>query len=95
MATISDEPGNKHIVHLYDSFQHDGPNGTHEVVVTNVVGPTLEALQGVVYVMYWDDPRYYAYPFPLPAIKGLVSQLLEALSFLKRCGIIYGGMLKF
>ncbi|KAG1883775.1 hypothetical protein F4604DRAFT_1516788, partial [Suillus subluteus] len=33
-----DHPGAKHIVQVHDSFQIQGPNGTHRVLVMDVLG---------------------------------------------------------
>jgi serine/threonine-protein kinase SRPK3 len=33
-------PGKRYVIHLIDSFAINGPNGQHDVLVMDVVGPT-------------------------------------------------------
>ncbi|KAL8689210.1 MAG: hypothetical protein Q9224_004693 [Gallowayella concinna] len=37
----SDHAGKTHIVHLWDHFQHQGPNGTHNCLVFELLGPNV------------------------------------------------------
>ena len=37
-STTSDHPGQKHILRLLDSFEVNGPNGTHTCLVLEVTG---------------------------------------------------------
>ncbi|RYP42012.1 hypothetical protein DL767_000643 [Monosporascus sp. MG133] len=38
------QTGPRGFVHLLDSFQHKGPNGTHNCIVTELLGPTLSSV---------------------------------------------------
>ncbi|KAF7324783.1 Protein kinase [Mycena kentingensis (nom. inval.)] len=35
------EEGSKHVVRMLDHFEHEGPNGTHQCIVQEVLGPSL------------------------------------------------------
>ncbi|KAI4227925.1 MAG: hypothetical protein LQ349_006631 [Xanthoria aureola] len=37
----SEHPGKSHIVHLWDHFQHRGPNGIHSCLVFELLGPSV------------------------------------------------------
>lgn len=71
------------IVDFLDYFQIEGPNGTHQCIVTEVLGPSLVA--DVEEVFDGDD----AYPIELA--KKLVLQALRGVAYLHSCGIIHGG----
>lgn len=43
-AQHSDQPGNQHLITMQDSFQISGPNGTHECLVLELLGPSVADL---------------------------------------------------
>ncbi|CCE63897.1 hypothetical protein TPHA_0G00610 [Tetrapisispora phaffii CBS 4417] len=72
--------GLRHILKLFDNFIHSGPNGSHIVMVFEVLGDNLLALQS-----HFKDNR-----LPIPIVKQITKQLLLALDYLHRkCGIIH------
>lgn len=67
-----------HIVTLLDSFKHDGPNGKHECLVFEPMGPAVAACY---------DPDYN--PIPAWQAKSICKQLLTALKCLHDLGIAH------
>lgn len=43
-AKHSDQPGYQHLMTMQDSFQISGPNGTHECLVLELLGPSVADL---------------------------------------------------
>ena len=70
-----------HIVTLLDSFKHDGPNGEHECLVFELMGPAVEACY---------DPDYN--PIPAKQAKSICKQLLTALKCLHNLGIAHSDL---
>jgi len=70
----------KCVVHLLDSFEHKGPNGTHICMVFELLGPNLLTL----------IRRYNYEGIPIPIIKDITRQILIGLDFLHtQCQIIH------
>lgn len=81
-VTTSDmnHPGHEHVIQLLDTFTHKGPNGTHVVMVFEVLG---ENLLGLI-------RRYKHRGIPIVFVKQIAKQLLASLDFLHRkCGVIH------
>jgi serine/threonine protein kinase len=76
------------VVRLYDDFEVCGPNGKHEVFVTEVTGPTLEMMSMCVY-----DAETGSLPETL--CRRWAQQLLLALGYLSTEGIVHGGKALF
>jgi len=72
-------PGSDHILALLDHFKVQGVNGEHDVLISQVVGPHLEAV-------FNDDPTVIQ-----QMIKSLVHQIALGTSFLHDCGVIHAG----
>ena len=86
-ATGPTHPGKQYVVHPLDSFTINGPNGRHDVFVTEVVGPNFATVQ-----LECDDPSFCiggAFP-PLLAAR-VARQLLMALDYLRSRGVVHGG----
>ena len=64
---------------LLDHFKVRGPNGEHDVLVLQVIGPHLGT-------MFNDDPAVVQ-----RAIRSLAHQIMLGTSFLHDCGIVHGG----
>ena len=70
-------PGSAHVITILDHFQIQGPNGEHDVVVSQIVGPHLEA-------MSYDDA--------VKEDRGsLVYQVMVGTSSLHHPGVAHGG----
>lgn len=76
-----DHPGYSRIVHLVDSFIHQGIHGHHMCLVYKAMGQSLEEFQDIF-------PRR---KLPLVAMRRVTRQLLEALDYTHSCGIIHTG----
>jgi serine/threonine-protein kinase SRPK3 len=74
----------KYIVQLLDDFFHQGPNGTHQCLVFELLGPTVDAVAREIYqggdVL---EPE---------TILRMSKQLLQAITFLQEIGYAHGGM---
>ena len=77
-------PGNSHIIHLLDSFQHQGPNGQHFCLVYKAMGENILRTQG----------RMPSLKIPLPMLRKITRQLLQALDLLHSCDIVHTGLLR-
>ncbi|CAN3376327.1 hypothetical protein DIURU_004065 [Diutina rugosa] len=83
--TTSDvlHPGHDHVIQLLDTFTHKGTNGTHVVMVFEVLGENLLSL----------IRRYKHRGIPIVFVKQIAKQLLSALDFLHRkCEVIHTDM---
>ena len=80
-------PGKQYVLHLIDSFAVNGPNGQHDVFVTEVVGPSFATVQSACYDFSIAVGR--AFP-PLPTTR-VARQLLMALDYLRSRNVIHGG----
>lgn len=70
------------ILGLLDEFQHSGPNGKHVCLVFKPMGPDL-----AIYRTLFPNLR-----IPVPVVKNIARQLLQALVFLHdTCNIIHTG----
>lgn len=74
----------KHIVQLFDEFLHQGPNGVHQCLVFELLGPTLNAVA--------SDYHTVGDTLEPETIIRLSKQLLQAIAFLHEVGYTHGGM---
>ena len=72
-------PGSERVLTLFDHFRVEGPNGEHDVLVSQVVGPQLEAA-------FDDEPAVIQ-----QSIKSLMRQVALGTSFLHHCGVVHAG----
>ena len=73
-------PGSDHVLAPLDHFKVHGPNGEHDVLVLQVIGPHLGDMS--------DE-----YPSIIhQAIKPLARQIALGISFLHDSGIVHGGL---
>ena len=75
-----------YIVQLLDDFLHRGPNGTHQCLVFELLGPTLDMVTSD-YSDY-DDPDLRLEP---DTVLRLSQQLLNAIAFVHKTGYGHGG----
>ncbi|KAK9629776.1 hypothetical protein V6Z98_003324 [Aspergillus fumigatus] len=78
-------PGAQHVVQILDSFNHEGPNGTHLCLVFPVMGGDAQA-----HARLLPERRY-----PLAVSKTLSKQVTQGLQFLHGCDIVHGGNIVF
>jgi serine/threonine protein kinase len=74
----------KYIVQLLDEFQHEGPNGTHQCLVFELLGPCVDQ----VLSEHHDDGEH----FEQNVILQMCEQLLEAVTFVHEAGFCHRGM---
>jgi serine/threonine protein kinase len=73
-----------HLVQLLDHFLHQGPNGTHQCLVFELLGPTVDAVVREIYE--WEDV------LEPETILRMSEQLLQAINFIHEVGYAHGGM---
>ncbi|KAH7907721.1 kinase-like domain-containing protein, partial [Hygrophoropsis aurantiaca] len=81
-ADSPDVPGGEFVVKVFDDFTVDGPNGTHQCIVTEVLGPPLDLnpLQSEDYI------------YPPDAAKKMIAQIAHGVAYLHRIGIVHGDL---
>ncbi|KAI9724760.1 MAG: hypothetical protein M1812_000035 [Candelaria pacifica] len=77
LAEHPNGPGTPHLLDLLDNFMVEGPNGRHDVLVVEIVGPRLK------------DIRHLLTP---EIIKTLVFQIVSAVACLHAHGICHGDL---
>jgi len=73
-----------HLVQLLDSFVHQGPNGNHQCLVFELLGPTLDAVVAEYNGagLRLDDTT----------VLRIARQLLQSLAAIHRAGYAHGGL---
>ena len=78
----AEEPGKDCVVRLLDDFIHIGPNGEHQCIVTELLGPSLSS----------DIEELYPTElFPPEISRAIIRQVTYAVRFLHRNNIVHGG----
>jgi serine/threonine-protein kinase SRPK3 len=77
------------IVQLLDDFIHQGPNGTHQCLVFELLGPTLNSVLADIYEPGRSDEDDNT--LEPETILRLSEQLLEALALIHEAGYAHGG----
>ena len=85
LAKKSQHPGEDFILQFFDDFKIEGPNGTHQCLVTEVVGPTIRKIKDSV-----PDKN-----LPVGTAKKFTKQFIYALDFLHSHEIWHGGGYSF
>lgn len=80
-------PGSKHVFTLLDHFQHTGPNGIHQCLVSEVLGPSIGDLLYKPWRKFEDSPRY-----DKSTIREIGRQALLGLDYIHKAGIVHGGI---
>ena len=78
--------GSKHIVQLLDDFLHEGPNGCHQCLVFELLGPTLNIIV--------DDYHMGEERLDTETILRISTQLLQAVAFMHKAGYAHGGIVR-
>jgi serine/threonine protein kinase len=74
------------VVQLLDSFVHKGPNGDHQCLVFELLGPAVET----VVLDYAGGGDH----LDTETIIGITRRLLKTLSAMHRAGYAHGGLLR-
>ena len=72
-----------YIVQLLDSFTHEGPNGAHQCLVFELLGPSVDRVLADYYGgqdKLWEE-----------TILRMATQLLKAVKFIHSAGMCHGG----
>ncbi|KAF9071233.1 kinase-like domain-containing protein [Rhodocollybia butyracea] len=72
-----------HVVHLLDEFKHHGPNGTHQCIVTEVLGPSLSLDEGPLL-------DHIGETIPTRLAKH-VAKIFRGVRYLHMHGVVHGG----
>lgn len=81
----------KYIIQLLDEFLHEGPNGTHQCLVFELLGPTLANISNLYHHRYSYKPEE-PLEFEPETIVNLSMQILQGLDCLHEMGYANGGM---
>ena len=81
--------GSKYIVQLLDGFTHQGPNGTHQCLVFELLGPTLDKVLDDYRGLYNPADAMRLEPFTVFKIS---EQLLSAIAFVHESGYVHAGI---
>ena len=76
-----------HIVRQLDGFVHYGPNGCHQCLVFELLGPSVENIA--------NDYREGGNQLDAETILKITTQMLEAVSFIHEVGYAHGGMANY
>jgi serine/threonine protein kinase len=81
-VNFGDHSKSRGFVQLYDCFNHDGPNGRHTCLVTELLGPSVARASS----NYRDEEDQYRPDTILRASR----HLLESIDFAHQAGIVHG-----
>jgi serine/threonine-protein kinase SRPK3 len=70
------------LMEFLDDFKVEGPNGTHQCIVTEVLGPGIAEDVEEIY----GEEQY-----PMEIAKTIVAQLRRGVADLHSCGVVHGG----
>ena len=79
--------GSEYIVQLLDDFLHEGPNGCHQCLVFELLGPTVNVLVGD----YHEDGER----LDTETLLKISTQLLQAVAFMHEAGYAHGGIVDY
>ena len=77
----------KFFVQLLDDFVHKGPNGSHQCLVFELLGPTFDHV-----IADYSETNERLEP---EIILKLSEQLLQAVGYLHKAGYVHGGMVAY
>ncbi|RDB21945.1 Serine/threonine-protein kinase SRPK [Hypsizygus marmoreus] len=75
--------GAAYVMKVFDDFEIEGPNGTHQCVVTELLGPSLAE---DIEELYTNER------FPPNVGKKIAAQIAHGIAYLHRCGVIHGDL---
>ncbi|KZF22461.1 kinase-like protein [Xylona heveae TC161] len=82
LQSMQQHGASPYIVRLLDSFDHIGPNGSHQCLVFELLGPSVNHILA--------DYNEEGVRLEIETILKLTKQLLQAISFLHRQGYAHG-----
>ena len=78
--------GSRYIVQLLDEFLHLGPNGTHQCLVFELLGPTLDRV-----ISDYRDLADAEDALEAEVVLKIAEQVLNAVAFIHEAGYSHGG----
>jgi serine/threonine-protein kinase SRPK3 len=82
LKELGAETGSHHVMQLFDQFHVEGPNGKHECLILEFLGPSVSD----VLDSHFNDTR-----LPGHLAKTIAQQALVGIAFLHEHGIAHGG----
>lgn len=83
-SNTNPNPGFEHIVRLLDDFLLEGPNGCHQCLVFELLGPTVNVMV--------NDAHHFGERLDTDTIIRASTQMLEAIAFMHEAGYAHGGI---
>jgi len=77
-------PGSEYVMEIFDEFLLEGPNGVHQCIVSELLGPSIQ--QPDLEEIFPEDC------FPIDMAKKMCAQIVQGLAHLHRCKVVHGGM---
>ena len=74
----------KYIVQLLDEFLHRGPNGSHQCLVFELLGPSVDIIL--------EEYREFGDRLEPETVLRMSEQLLQGIAFIHEAGYAHGGM---
>jgi hypothetical protein len=74
-----------YVVRLLDNFEHTGPNGVHQCIVTEVLGPSLAGIEDDLEDSFPDEV------LPPDVAQSISLQIARGLARLHVAGVVHGG----
>ncbi|KAM0696774.1 hypothetical protein Q7P36_004023 [Cladosporium allicinum] len=75
-----DLPGRNHVPELFDCFEIQGPNGVHQCLVMELLGPSMASLA----------ESYAANRLPGDIACKVARQVVQAVAYMHRMGVVHG-----
>lgn len=83
---LAEKQSSIYIVQLLDSFTHRGPNGDHQCLVFELLGPSVSRL-----LITKEDKEEYDQRFRPETVFRMSTQLLKAVKSIHSAGMCHGG----
>ena len=86
---IGSDSTSAHVITLLDSFDHQGPNGTHLCLVLEVMGASVEAM---IEELPQNSPMRFGHVsrYPKWMAKRVLTHMLRGIAFLHSRDVIHG-----
>lgn len=85
------DPNALHVTVLLDSFQHEGPNGTHQCLVFEIMGDSAATLIDSM-PRKMLNMRGASLKYPKAMAKKILLHALQGLAFVHKNGIVHGDL---
>jgi serine/threonine-protein kinase SRPK3 len=80
---VVDHPGRSSVPEVFDCFEVHGPNGVHQCLVMELLGPSMASLA----------ESYAANRLPGAMAWKVARQVVQAIAYVHRMGVVHGGLL--